>query len=408
MCGETVPDLYEVRVQRNDGTIIPIEVHSAPIEYDGKKGTITFRRDITDRKRIEEKLRESEEKFRHIAEGSFDPIILLDPNGIITYVSPAFYLMTGYAPDEVVGKFFTNYLPEEERVKQAKAFERVVGGEVVRAQESKFLGKDGFIVHTEFTFSPIMGDGGVVGGVEMIVRDVTERRKLAVLKDQFISAVTHELRTPLVSMTGYLDLLLSHPDQPPSTIKSHLQVVKRNTDRLLTLTNDLLDVQRMQAGRLQLNLQRLNLHEVIDQAVSEIRPLLDEKKQTLNVTTSEGPLLVKGDPVRLSQVFMNLLSNANKFAPEGGQIGLYAKKSQDATIIVQVSDNGIGVNHEDLERIFQPFASIKKPTYIKGTGLGLNISKGLVEAHGGKIWVESEGEGKGTTFNFTLPLTRES
>jgi signal transduction histidine kinase len=158
----------------------------------------------------------------------------------------------------------------------------------------------------------------------------------------------------------------------------------------------------MQAGRLQLNMQPLNLHEIITQIVKEIKPLIDKKKQNLTLKIPEGPIPIEGDPTRLTQVLVNLLSNASKFAPESGKITLIANDSEEI-IQVQVSDNGIGIKPEDLERIFQPFALILKPSYFRGTGLGLSITRGLVEAHGGKISAESGGLGKGATFTFTIP-----
>jgi PAS domain S-box-containing protein len=360
---------------------------------------------VVERKKLEDRLRESEMKFRRIAEGSFDPLVTMDLQGHLTYASPALFLMTGYTADQVIGQHFTVFLPDDERAKRIQAFNSVLGGAVVRGQETKLLCADGSLVHVEITTSPITESGAAVTGVEAVLRDVTDRRMLAELKDRFMASATHELRTPLVSMLGYLDLTLSEPNKLTKEVESHLQVVKRNTDRLLSLTNDLLDVQRMQAGRLQLNMQPINLHEVITEIINEIRPLIDEKKQNLNLKLPTGPLPVHADPIRLSQVFVNLLSNASKFAPESGEITLSVEETED-TIQVQVSDKGIGIKPEDLKRIFEPFAEIEKPDYFKGTGLGLSITKGLVEAHGGKISAESAGEGKGATLTFTIPKRR--
>jgi signal transduction histidine kinase len=183
--------------------------------------------------------------------------------------------------------------------------------------------------------------------------------------------------------------------------------MKRNTDRLLNLTNDVLDIQRMRSGKLQLNLEKLDLRKVIDEAVDEISPLTAAKKQSLIVEHPQQKLPIYGDQMRLSQVLMNLLSNATKFAPEGGKI-IISTRADDNLITIAVSDTGIGIREEDLNIVFDPFAPIRKPTYIKGTGLGLSIVKGLVEGHGGKIWVESRGEGRGATFTFKLPMWSSS
>ncbi len=241
-----------------------------------------------------------------------------------------------------------------------------------------------------------------------LCRNVTERKRLEKMRDQFISTVTHELRTPLISIKGYVDLTLSaEPGQISKEVESDLQVVKRNTDRLLSLVSDLLDVQRMQAGRLQLNSQPTDLKKVTDSCIREIKPLLTDRRLNLRVIVPEGELLIQGDEVRLAQILVNLLSNAAKYSPEGGEVNLRVEE-EDETVKVSISDNGIGVRKEDLPRVFEPFAAIQKPSYIKGTGLGLSVSKALVEAHGGKIWAESQGEGKGATFTFTLPKPKRA
>jgi two-component system sensor histidine kinase ChiS len=223
------------------------------------------------------------------------------------------------------------------------------------------------------------------------------------MKDRFISIATHELRTPLVSIKGYVDyILLGKIGQLPEKIASSLEVVRRNTDRLLYLTDDLLDIQRISSGRLQLTFESLNLREIIENCIEEAQPFLSGKKQSLHLEVPERLLMVKGDCVRLSQVLANLLHNASKFTPEGSSITLRMTEEKDM-IRVQIYDTGIGIRKEYLSEIFQPFANIPKSNYTKGTGLGLSVTKGLVEAHGGKIWAESAGEGKGAAFTFTLP-----
>jgi len=167
------------------------------------------------------------------------------------------------------------------------------------------------------------------------------------------------------------------------------------------MTDDLLDIRRIESGKLKLNISTLNLKEIIDHCSVEIKPFLEEK-QELHIQVPDVLPHVQGDRVRISQVLMNLLSNAAKFTPGGGNIRLSLKDEKDM-VKVQVSDTGIGIRKEDLEHVFEPFATIQKPTYIKGTGLGLSVTKALVNAHGGSIWADSEGEGKGATFTFTLP-----
>jgi len=243
-------------------------------------------------------------------------------------------------------------------------------------------------------------------GIDAVIRAITEHRRLETMKDQFISAVTHELRTPLVSIKGYVDYILAKETKSvPDSIKSSIEVVKRNADRLLDLTNDLIDIQRMESGRPKLNLENISFREILTQCVEEIQPLLKQKNQEIAVDVPAGAILVEGDHLRLSQVLMNLLNNASKFTSNGGHITIHVQEDRQS-VTVHITDTGIGLEKKDLERVFEPFAAIEKPTYFKGTGLGLSLTKRLVEAHGGRIWASSAGKGQGATFAFALPKQR--
>jgi len=423
--GKPVPSTYELQAVARDGTVKDFEISAALYTIDGKTKTIAAFKDITERKQMQQELirhsenleklveerthdlRESEEKFRGIAERSFDIIAMLDLEGRVTYASPAVTWITGYTPEEMVGQHFQNYLPKDVVPKEIQAFVEIAKGEVSRAVQLRIVRKDGSLAQAEVNASPIIIDGKIAG-VQAIIRDVTERYEIERMRDRFISAVTHELRTPLVSIKGYVDLALSaEPGQMSKEVESRLQVAKRNTDRLLSLVNDLLDVQRMQAERLELEIQPTDFNKVVDSCMTEIQPLLEEKKLSLRLEVPEGELRTEGDQTRLCQALMNLLSNAAKFSPEGSEVTLHVEE-ENKSIKVQVSDRGIGIRKEDLKRVFEPFAAIEKPDYVKGTGLGLNITKGLVEAHGGKIWAESPGEGKGATFGFTIPKRKRA
>jgi PAS domain S-box-containing protein len=253
-------------------------------------------------------------------------------------------------------------------------------------------------------------DGVIVQtyGIEAIVRDITEHRKLEIMKDQFISAVTHELRTPLVSIKGYVDYVLAEDQNTPlEDVRPSIEVLKRNANRLLELTNDLLDIHRMESGKLQLKLQDVDVRDLLRKCVDEIQPLLDQKFQHLHLQIPNGPLTVQADPLRLDQVIINLLNNATKFTAEDGHITIQVKEvNKSGGLEISVKDTGIGISPQDLIRVFEPFAAIDKPTYYKGTGLGLSLSKMLVGAHGGSISASSPGRNQGATFTFTLPRKR--
>ncbi|OGD53022.1 hypothetical protein A3K80_03775 [Candidatus Bathyarchaeota archaeon RBG_13_38_9] len=226
------------------------------------------------------------------------------------------------------------------------------------------------------------------------------------IKNQFMTKATHELRTPLVSIKGYIDFILSgklgsfHEKQ-----RSSLAAVKRNTDRLIMLVNDILDIKRLETETNHLNYQLFDLKKTLDLCIEDMQPFLDDKNQNIETKITSDSLLIKGDETRISQTIINLLANAIKFSPENSKITICIHDLED-TIKFEVIDHGIGINEKNLKKVFDPFVEIKKPSYYSGSGLGLNICKHIIEAHGGSILAQSAGEGKGTTINFTLPKKR--
>jgi signal transduction histidine kinase len=246
-----------------------------------------------------------------------------------------------------------------------------------------------------------------VHGIDALVRDLGEHKKLQNMKDQIFTAVTHELRTPLVSIKGYVDHIVAKEPNLSINVKSKLEIVKRNTQRLLELTGDLLDIEYLETGQMQLKFEVLSIQEILTQCVEELQPLVNEKNQEVRLEIPGKTLRVKCDRIRLVEILMNLLQNANKFSPNGGSIIVRVEEDRE-TITISITDNGIGIDKKDISRIFEPFAAITKPAYFKGSGLGLSLTKRLVETHGGKIWAASRGIGSGTTLAFTLPKLQEA
>ncbi len=384
------------------------------VELDGQKCILNMQVDVTERRKMEDELekhskhleelveqrtrdvRESEEKYHHLVDNLTDAVFTIDLKGNITFCSQEGEKMTGYPVQQLLSMKITDVIAPEDMAEIQRRLEaRIRGEKNLPPHQFKIIRADGKRLEIEMVTSTIAKEDNLIG-IQGIARDITERREmdslreqattglledavrrkeLEKMKTQFISAVTHELRTPLVSIKGYVDLALSAgPGQMSKEVEAELQVVKRNTDRLLSLVNDLLDVDRMQAGRLQLNLQPMDFKKVIDSCMNEIRPLVADRKLSLRLEAPEGKLLIQGDEVRLSQVLMNLLSNATKFSPEDSEVTLHVEEKNES-IKVQVSDTGIGIRKEDLERVFEPFAAIEKPRYIKGTGLGLSVAK---------------------------------
>jgi len=227
------------------------------------------------------------------------------------------------------------------------------------------------------------------------------------LRSQFLSTITHELRTPLTSIKGYIEVIRSGwVGEVSPEMNDTLDIIVRNSDRLSALTSDLLDVQRIASGRLEVELALIDLKDVIEQSVKEINPEIAEKKQVLKLEIPKEPLKTMGDSQRLNQVLLNLLNNASKFSKEESTIYLKVETDNEK-ILVSIKDSGIGIKKADVERVFTPLAMIEKPVYVKGTGLGLSISKGIIDLHNGEIWAESEGEWKGSKFIFQLPKKEE-
>ena len=231
----------------------------------------------------------------------------------------------------------------------------------------------------------------------------TELKKLNEMKTQFISAATHELKTPLTSIIGYLELFNKARQKNLSPKEEELLiVVERNVNRLQQLTEDLLDLHRIESGRIDLNKEPTDIEELVQQSMTELQPLLNNKKQRIKLTSTIARKVVKADRLRINQVLINLIGNASKFSPENTDIDINIEDKEGA-VKISIRDRGIGINKEGISKLFNPFPMIPKQIHYPGTGLGLSICKGIVELHDGKIWGESEGEEKGSTFIFTIP-----
>jgi signal transduction histidine kinase len=229
------------------------------------------------------------------------------------------------------------------------------------------------------------------------------------LKDDFISTVTHELRTPLTSIRSLSEILHSNPGIEPAQIENFTNIIIKESDRLIRLISQILDYEKIESARIEWSIASLDLKEVIDDAVAGTQQLIHDKNITLDLDTEDHLPPVFGDRDRLVQVLVNLISNAVKFCePDRGNIRIRLR-NQDANLLVQVADNGIGIKSENLKKVFEPFHQIKNPTKGRpvGTGIGLTITKRIIDFHHGRIWVEST-PGQGAIFSFTLPVNRTS
>ncbi len=237
------------------------------------------------------------------------------------------------------------------------------------------------------------------------LHDITAEKKIDQLKTEFVSTVSHELRTPLTSIKGYVDLLLEQEaGSINQTQREFLRIVKQNNDRLVTLINDLLDISKIESGRVHFKIKTQNLTEILTEVTDTFKMLANQKKQIFKLDISNNLPEIAADRDRLSQVVANLVSNAIKYTPTGGTIKVRAMQ-KDSRVEVRVTDNGMGISQEDQDSLFTKFFRVDSSLTreVGGTGLGLSICKTIIELHGGKIWVDSD-FGKGSTFIFSIPI----
>ncbi|HIP95729.1 MAG TPA: hypothetical protein EYH32_00755, partial [Anaerolineae bacterium] len=288
----------------------------------------------------------------------------------------------------------------------AEAVSRLIAAGSTRSylpQTEVLLERNDWVISAHF--APILDEEGECQGVVTVLRDITREREVAQAKSEFVSIVAHELRTPMTSIKGYADLILSGAAGPISETQAQfLQVIRTNVERLAALVGDLLDISRIEARRVKFDMRPLRMDEVARDVIASLQGEIARRNLELEVDIPPHLPLVQGDRNRIVQVLTNLVSNAYKYTPPGGRITL-ALHHTNGELQVDVSDTGIGIAPTDLDRVFERFyrADHELVRQQTGTGLGLPIAKSIVEMHGGRIWVESE-LGKGSTFSFSLPV----
>jgi len=344
-----------------------------------------------------------------------DALLLLGPDGRMERANESALNMLGYKQRELIGRPLSVITADDKSVflwnKQ--------GGFTDVEAIFKTKNRDG--VPVSLSTSVIRGSDGEVQGIICIGRDQTERimsemllreknRELEIAnktKSKFLANMSHELRTPLNAIIGFSELLLDgvvgNIDEEQ---KECVKDISNNGQQLLSLVNDVLDISKVEAGKMEMRIEPLELTDIINTVTQTVRILIDNRKHVLNVNVEEGLPKVFADRTRLRQVFLNLLSNSIKFTPEGGEISIEASKDGELCRIC-VIDNGIGIKKEEQERMFEAFVQVDSlPDKTRsGAGLGLALTKHLVEALSGRICVESE-YGKGSRFTFYMPLTK--
>lgn len=262
---------------------------------------------------------------------------------------------------------------------------------------------NGFFI--EVNIEPVKDQYGYLLGMAIVFHDITTERNLEHLKEEFTAMMVHELRTPLTTISYSVNnMLIDSPKITKSELSANLNIIKDTTENMLGLVTELLDMTKLESGKFVIVKKDNDLGKMLEEKIELFKPLTDQKKIILELEIGDGLDHISFDPNRLGQVVNNLLSNAIKYT-DIGKISIKASLSDDH-VMVSITDSGEGVKKEDLPKLFSKFEQLGKgKTGEKiGTGLGLVIAKGIIEAHGGKIWAQSLGEGKGTTFSFSIPL----
>lgn len=373
---------------------------------------------ITDRRRAEA----SHRQLAAIVEASDDAIISKSLESVVLSWNLGAAKLFGYAAGEIIGRPITLLSPPERYNEEPEIIARIRRGERIQHYETVRRRKDGSFVEVSLSVSPIRDEAGNIVAVSTIARDITLQKRTenrlkeardaaeaaSRAKDQFLAVLSHELRTPLTPVLMTVAARQMDASLPPE-IQTDMQMIRRNIELETRLIDDLLDLSRITSGKLSLRLEVIDLNESMEHVCEICRAQILEKGLHLHKDLDSHAGLVKVDPSRLQQVFWNVLKNAAKFTPEGGDIRVSTRRISEGVVEVVVRDTGAGIPVENLPKIFNAFeqgdAGVTRQ--FGGLGLGLAISKALVELHGGTIRVESEGAGKGSVFTIELPAIQE-
>ena len=423
-------DLLELK----DGRLF--ERYSKVLSVEGRSaGRVWSLRDVTQRHLSEITSR----RLAAIVASSDDAIIGKDLNSIITSWNFGAEHIFGYTADEMIGTSIMRLIPSDRQGEEREILARIRSGERLDHFETIRLAKDGRQLSVSITVSPIKDSAGHVVGASKVARDITERKKAEAalkkaaedaeaanrervqlldseraarsqaerasrMKDEFLATLSHELRTPLNAVLGWAQILRTGK-LTVEELKQGLDTIERNARAQAQIIEDLLDMSRIISGKVRLAVERIDLPAVLNESIDTVRATAEAKGIRLQSVLDPRAGPISGDPDRLQQVFWNLLNNAIKFTPKGGQVQVLLERV-DSHIEVSVSDTGEGIAPEFLPYVFDRFQQGDASTTRRhgGLGLGLAIVKQLVELHGGNVRVQSDGIGKGTTFTVHLPI----
>lgn len=390
---------YENRFRCKDGSYLDMlwTTHWSPVD----DALFCVAHDITDRKRAEEVVKASEARIRFIIANMPVGLVLLNPDGEIELVNSAMDEMFKYEPGELIGRPFGGVFQRKSDQAEAEVWDIVKERALGHIHERMAEQKDGNTFPAHLSIREYDSSDGLkyMG----IMLDVSERHEIERFKQEFLGVISHELRTPLTSIRGSFEMLLAGMFGDLTKDAKHvINIAEKSSTRLIRLVNDLLDVEKLESGKLDMFMEETDANAVIETSVENVRYFAEDHGVTIVAPPIELPLIADGE--RLVQVVVNLLSNAIKFSEKGHSVTVEVLPS-DKDAEFRISDTGRGIPEEHIGKLFNRFTQVEKAdaTQKKGSGLGLAICKAIIEEHGGQIGVESE-MGKGSTFWFRIPL----
>ncbi len=417
-CSTSGPGVFEWLAHRKDGAPVYIDLSIKSIINDGALFYGVTAKDVTLLK-VARDAKLVDARFRGLFESVPDAIVVANETGRIVLINRQAEAMFGYRCDEICGKPLEMLMPERFRQRHIRHRSDYAMQPRSRAMgaglELYGLRKDQSEVPVEISLSPLTTEEGLF--VVSAVRDITERKlqnrrieEANRLKSEFLASMSHELRTPLNGIIGFTEFLI---DQKPGPLnerqREYLQDVLDSGQHLLQLINDVLDLSKIEAGKMEMFAEHFSVDKAIGEVCAAVEPLAQKKQ--IQITRKADPRLdqVMLDPAKFKQVLYNLLSNAIKFTDAGGKVDIFAQAGQPGYFELRVQDNGIGIQQEDLSKLFVEFGQLNSGAERRrqGTGLGLALTKKIVEAQRGSITVESE-YGKGSTFTVVLPVEAET
>ena len=415
-----IEDVYELTKVRKDGSRFPAVVSVTALR-DGPGGIIGYLligTDITARKqseaeqkKLDQRLRDQQFYTRSLIESNIDALMTTDPLGIISDVNKQMEALTGCTRDELIGAPFKNYFTDPERAEAG--IKLVLSEKKVTDYELTARARDGKNTVVSYNATTFYDRDRKLQGVFAAARDVTERKRFEQslqeanrMKSEFLANMSHELRTPLNGIIGFSEFLIDEkpgPLQPKQ--KEYMGDVLNSARHLLQLINDVLDLSKVEAGKMELHPELFPVHKAVEEVAAVIKGIANKKRIIVGIEIGADLDAVTLDQHKFKQVLYNLLSNAVKFSDDGGKVDILARRLDAQRLEVQVRDTGIGINAEDIGRLFTEFEQLDSGTArrFEGTGLGLALTKKIVEFQGGQISVESE-PGKGSVFTVILPV----